>query len=67
MILQCHASLSQSIAFNAEGEEELNFRRGPYNLQMLASLQEEKWGDPQLGLEGLQSEYMEMDPHQPYL
>lgn len=61
------ASLSQSIAFFAEGEEERSFRRGPYNLQMWASWQEKKWGDPQLGLVGLQSECMEMDPHQPHL
>lgn len=66
MILQCSAVLSQSIAFITEGEKELGIRRGPYNLQMWASWQEEKWGDPQLGPVGLQSECMEMDPHQPH-
>lgn len=59
--------MSQSIAFIAEGEEELSFRKRPYNLQMLVSWQEEKWRDPQLGLVGLQSERMKIDPQQPHL
>lgn len=52
MISHCRASLSQSIAFIAEGEEERSFRREPYNLQMWASWQEKKMRGPTAGPRG---------------